>query len=102
MGREVTEEEKCCVRKMYVAIYCNVRTDGWWIIEKKVLDFAQKIFRSTSGDINMRKFGKSAKNFYRKKIQLQLSKSGGFFIKFPMSNWRFFSLKILSDEAQVI
>ena len=55
-----------------------------------------------SGDINVRKFGKSAKNFYRKKIQLQLSKSGGFLIKFQMGNRRFFSLKILSDEAQVI
>ena len=51
----------------------------------------------------MRKFGKSAKNFfYRKKIQLQLSKSGGFLIKFLMGNRHFFSLKILSDEAQVI
>ena len=46
---------------------------------KNVLGFCSNFFRWSSGDINVRKFGKSAKNFfYRKKIQLQLSKSGGF------------------------
>ena len=56
--------------------------DGGWSSKKKFSDFAQIYFRWSSGDINVRKFGKSAKNFfYRKKIQLQLSKSGGIFVK---------------------
>ena len=67
--------------------------DGWWwwmVVDgggggwskKKFSDFAQNFFRWSSGDINLWKFGKSAKNFfYRKKIQLQFSKSGGFLVE---------------------
>ena len=63
--------------------------DGW--VPKMFSDFAQIFFRWSSGDINVRKFGKSAKNFfYRKKIQLQLSKSGDFWNKFRMGNRCFF------------
>ena len=75
------------------------RTDGggWWMVvvvvdsRKKGSRILLKILSWSSGDINVRKFGKSAKNFfYRKKIQLQLSKSGGFLIKFLMGNRCFF------------
>ena len=66
-----------------------VMGDGW--VPKMFSDFAQILFRWSSVNINVRKFGKSAKNFfYRKKIQLQLSKSWGFLIKFRMGNRRFF------------
>ena len=54
--------------------------DGWWMVGlKRFSDFTQIIFRWSSGDINMRKFGKSAKNFfYQKKIRLQVLKLGYF------------------------
>ena len=56
--------------------------DGGGWSKKKFSDFAQNLFRRGSGDINVRKFGKSAKTFFiGKKIQLQLSKSGGFLVE---------------------
>ena len=60
--------------------------DGWWVMDgwvpKMFFDFAQNFFRWSSGDINVRKFGTSAKKFlYRKKIQLQFSKIGGFLVE---------------------
>ena len=70
--------------------------DGW--MDGWMGDGFQK--GSRIGDINVRKFGKSAKNFlYRKKIQLQLSKSAGFFGRKKGS---LISFKKFSDEAEVI
>ena len=67
---------------------------GW--SKKKFSDFAQIFFRRSSGDMNVQKFGKSSKNFfYRKKIQLQLSKSGGFLVEKKFSDFaqNFFQMK---------
>ena len=64
--------------------FLNV-TDGGWMdgwVPKMFSDFAHIFFRWSSGDINVGKFGKSAKNFfYQKKILLQLPKSGGFLVE---------------------
>ena len=52
---------------------------GWWWSTKKFSDFAQNFFIISSEKLKFRNFGKSAKNFfYRKKIRLQVSKSGVF------------------------
>ena len=66
--------------------------DGWWVmgdgwvmdgwVPKMFFDFTQNFFRWSSDDINVRKFRTSAKKFlYRKKIQLQFSKIGGFLVE---------------------
>ena len=53
-------------------------TDGGWV-PKRFSDFSQNFFRWSSQHITLPYFGKSAKNFfYRKKIRLQVSKSGVF------------------------
>ena len=91
------------VSALFWPLFFLIVTDGWWVMmgddgwwwvmmgdgwsKKKFSDFAQNFFRWSLGDINVRKFGKSAKNFfYRKKIQLHLSKSDGFLIKLRMGN----------------
>ena len=60
-------------------------TDGWWMGPKMLSDFASKVFRWTSGNINVRKFGKSAINFFLS--ELQLSKSGGDLMKKRFSDF---------------
>ena len=82
------------------------QTDGWWFMDGSQKDspILLKIF---SDEIQVILICCYLENlwktfFYRKKIQLQLSKSEVFLIKFRMGNRCFFSLKILSDEAQVI
>ena len=73
--------------------------DGGWS-KKKFSDFAQNLCRRSSGDINVRKFGKSAKNFfYREKNPTSTFKKWGFFGRKKGS---LIPLKILSDEAEVI
>ena len=76
--------------------------DGWWVMgdgwvgPKNVLRFRSKFFRWSSGDINVRKFGTSAKKFlYRKKIQLQFSKIGGFLVEKKVLRFcsKFFQMK---------
>ena len=70
---------------------CDGRMVVVVVVDKKVLWFCSKFFRWSSVYINVRKFGKSAKNFFpRKKIQLQLSKNGFFLIKFRTGNPHFF------------
>ena len=54
--------------------------DGWWMVGlKRFADFTQIILKWSSGDINMRKFGKSAKNFFYQKNPTTTFKKGRFF-----------------------
>ena len=75
--------------------YCDGRMvdgGGGWV-PKRFFDFAQNFFRWSSQHINLPYFGKSAKNFfYRKKIRLQVSKSGVFLVK----KYSLYSLRLCS------
>ena len=76
-----------------VRAYLLWRTvDGgwWWMVvvdgggwsKKKFFDFAQNLFRWSLGDINVRKFGKSVKNFfYREKNPTSIFKKWGYFCR---------------------
>ena len=76
-------------------LYCDGRMvvdGGWWMVDgwvpKRFSDFAQNFVRWSSQHINLLYFGKSAKNFfYRKKIRLQVSKSGVFSEKKSSANF---------------
>ena len=72
----------CCDGRMVVdGGWWWMVVDGGWV-PKRFSDFAQNLFRWSLGDINVRKFGKSVKNFfYREKNPTSIFKKWGYFCR---------------------
>ena len=83
-----------------------VMGDGWWVMDgwvpKMFFDFAQNFFRWSSGDINVRKFGTSAKKFlYRKKSNFNFQKLGVFWSKKKFSDFSQIFVRWSSGDINV-